>query len=98
MPKTKIQKQDIVTTLTEKLSKANSVVFADYQGLTMSQLSAIRNELLDLSSELTVTKNNLLKIALKNAKLDLLTDDIFTGSIATLFSYGDEINPIKVLT
>jgi large subunit ribosomal protein L10 len=97
MPKTKIQKQNMVTDITDKLSKAKSLVFADYQGLTMSQLSAIRNDLAEQSAEFTVTKNNLLKIALKNNNQSF-DDAVLVGPIATLFTFGDEISPIKVLT
>ncbi len=87
----------MVTDITDKLSKAKSLVFADYQGLTMSQLSAIRSELAEQSAEFTVTKNNLLKIALKNNNQSF-DDAVLVGPIATLFTFGDEISPIKVLT
>ncbi len=87
----------MVTDITDKLSKAKSLVFADYQGLTMSQLSAIRSELAEQSAEFTVTKNNLLKIALKNNNQEF-DDAVLSGPIATLFTFGDEISPIKVLT
>lgn len=98
MPKTKAQKQIILTELTEKVGKAKSMVFADYQGMTMSQLSALRNDLAELSAEFTVTKNNLVKIALKENSLNLTDDAVLEGPVATLFAYGDEIAPIKVLT
>lgn len=87
----------MVTDITDKLSKAKSLVFADYQGLTMSQLSAIRNDLAEQSAEFTVTKNNLLKIALKNNNQSF-DDAVLVGPIATLFTFGDEISPIKILT
>lgn len=87
----------MVTDITDKLSKAKSLVFADYQGLTMSQLSAIRSELAEQSAEFTVTKNNLLKIALKNNNQSF-DDAVLVGPIATLFTFGDEISPIKILT
>lgn len=104
MPKTRIQKEETVTKLAEKLGRAKSVVFADYQqsgtpgskGMTMSQLSDLRNQLSDVSAEFTVTKNNLLKLALKDR--NILTDDaVLDGPTATLFSYDDEISPIKIL-
>ena len=98
MPKTKIQKQAIVTDLTERVSKAKSLVFTDYQGMTMSQMQTLRISLEDLSAQFSVTKNNLLKIALKENGLKVDDDAVFSGSIATLFSYGDEIAPIKALT
>jgi large subunit ribosomal protein L10 len=96
MPKTKTQKQELVVEFTDKLTKAKSVVFADYKGLTMAQLSGLRNELRDQGAEFSVTKNNLIKIALKDSKANT-PDEVFEGPIATLFSYEDEISPIKAL-
>lgn len=97
MPKTKVQKQEIVKDLTERVGKSKSIVFADYKGMTMSQLSALRLQLSDLSAQFSVTKNNLLKIALKENGL-AVDDAVFEGPVATLFSYGDEIAGIKALT
>ena len=97
MPKTKQQKIDIVTDLKDRVAKSKSLVFADYKGMNMLQLSALRLQLSDLSSEFSVTKNNLIKIALKENGLKVDDDAIFEGPVATLFSYGDEIAPIKAL-
>ena len=97
MPKTRLQKEETVTILTDKLSRAKSVVFADYKGLTMSALSDIRKQLREQDAEFGITKNNLLKIALKNSNISA-NDSISEGPTATLFSYEDEISPIKVLT
>lgn len=97
MPKTKQQKADIVTDLKERLTKSKSLVFTDYKGMTMSQLSTLRNQLSDLSAEFSITKNNLLKIALNDSQLTINDERIFEGPIATLFSYGDEIAGIKAL-
>ncbi len=98
MPKTKVQKQAIVTDLTERVSKAKSMVFTDYQGMTMSQMQTLRLSLQDLSAQFSVTKNNLLKIALKENGFKVDDSAVFSGSVATLFAYGDEIAPIKALT
>jgi large subunit ribosomal protein L10 len=96
MPKTRLQKIDIVTDLKERISKSKSIVFADYKGMNMAQLSALRTQLEDLSAQFTVTKNNLIKIALKENGLKA-DDAVFEGPVATLFSYGDEIAGIKAL-
>jgi large subunit ribosomal protein L10 len=97
MPKTRQQKEESVTDLISRLSKAKSVVFADYQGMTMSQLSDLRSQLGENSAQFSVTKNNLLKLALKDSQTTP-PDNFFEGPIATLFSYEDEITPIKILT
>ncbi len=98
MPKTKIQKQQIVIDLTDKLNKATSVAFTDYQGLTMGQLAQIRSGLLETSGQYSITKNNLLKLALKDAGIKVEEEKMFEGPIATLFSFGDEVASLKVLT
>lgn len=98
MPKTRQQKEQTVQVLTDKFSKAKSVVFTDYQGMTMGQLSSLRDQLREMGAELTITKNNLVKIALKDNKIGLLDNAILEGPLATLFAFGEEITPIKVLT
>ena len=71
MPKTRQQKEEQVIRLTEQLQAAKSVVFADYKGLTMSQLSQLRNQLSEVGGKLSVTKNNLLKISLQSTNYQL---------------------------
>lgn len=89
MPKTRQQKQDLVVELKTKLDRAKAVVFADYKGLNMKQLSDLRNKLRDQNAEFTITKNTLLDLALPATSLE--------GPTATLFAYDDEISPIKIL-
>lgn len=96
MAKTRAQKEQTVQNLTEKLQKAKSVVFADYKGLTMKQLSALRNELRNQNAEFTITKNTLLDLALKTSHFPLPKSH-FQNPTATLFAYDDEISPIKIL-
>ncbi len=96
MAKTRIQKEEDVNLLTDKLTRAKAVVFADYKGMTMTQLSDLRNKLREASAQFIVTKNTLLKRALPT-NYQLPTTDLFDGPTATLFAYEDEITPIKTL-
>ena len=89
MAKTRQQKQEQVAKLTEKLGRAKAVVFADYKGLNMKQLSDLRDKLREVNGEFTITKNTLLERALPSTNLE--------GPTATLFAYDDEISPIKIL-
>lgn len=95
MPKTRLQKEETVTVLRDKFGRAKSVVFADYRGLTMVQLSDLRKKLREQNAEFSITKNNLLKLALPFSS-DLPVSS-FEGPTATLFSFDDEISPIKLL-
>lgn len=97
MPKTKDQKIKAVEDLTDKLQRAKSVVFADFKGLNMKQLSDLRDKLRESEAEFTITKNTILERALKSTNYPLPTTNIFEGPTATLLAYGDEISPIKLL-
>ena len=96
MAKTRAQKEQSVINLTDKLSRAKSVVFTDYRGLTMKQLSELRDKLYDAQAEFSVTKNTLLQRALPTSNFSLPTSTL-EGPTATLFAYDDEISPIKLL-
>lgn len=96
MPKTKDQKHQLVSEYVEKLGRSKSVVFTDYKGLTMASLSDLRNKLREQTAEFTVTKNTLLGLALKQAGLPEV-EEIEKGPTATLFSYQDEVSPLKTL-
>lgn len=96
--KTRAQKEESVKDLTEKFKKAKTVVFTDYRGMTMNQLSDLRNKLAAADAELEVTKNTLVTLALKEAGLKGESDNVAEGPTATLFGFGDEIQPLKTLT
>ena len=80
----------IVKELNEKLNQAKSVVLADYKGLNVSQMTELRQKIKEVGGELKVIKNTLLQLGFE--KLEELT-----GPTAILFSYNDEIAPIKAL-
>ena len=96
MAKTRQQKEEQVTKLTDKLSRAKALVFADYKGLSMKQLSDLRDKLREVDSEFAVTKNTLLSRALPSSSFHLPSSSL-EGPTATLFAYDDEISPIKIL-
>lgn len=89
MPKTRAQKEESVIKLQEKLKLSKALVFADYKGMSMKQLSDLRTKLREVNGEFAITKNTLMERALPNQK--------FEGPTATLFAYDDEISPIKIL-
>lgn len=96
MSKTKQQKIDLASSLAEKLSRSKSVVLADYKGLTMKQLSDLRNKLAEVQGEFVVTKNTVLQHAFPISDIRNPISEL-DGPTATLFSYDDGISPIKIL-
>lgn len=79
-----------VSLLSEKISRAKAILFVDYRGLKHKQIEELRKTLKKLSAEFTVAKNRLMKRALGK-------DIPLTDTTATLFSYADEVSPLKEL-
>ncbi len=97
MPKSKIQKQDILTSLTEKVKKSKSVVFAGFNAFGVKDNEALRAKLRAENSEYYVAKKTLLNRAFKDSNIEGLNTRGFDGKIATIFSYEDEVAPAKIL-
>lgn len=86
-----------VENLATKLEKSKSVVLADYKGLTVAQITKLRNQISDSGAEMKVTKNTLLSLALTKAGFpkEEIKDQLL-GPTATIFSYEDEVAPLKI--
>lgn len=80
-----------VEILKEKVSKAKSIVIADYSGIEVSKQTELRQKIRDNGGEFLVSKNTLMNIALDKKELK----DSFTGMNGLILSYEDEIGPIK---
>lgn len=89
------KKEEIVTRLSEKVGKAKSIIFTNYQGLTHHQLERIKKTAKKLEAEYVTTKNTLLKKALGD-KINAEKEK-FTEPTATLFIYNNITGPLKEL-
>lgn len=87
-------KKEIVAEISEKIKNSESVILFQYQGLTVSDLSSLRNKLREANAEVKVYKNTLLKRSLDDLNLSL--DGFLEGPNAILFG-KDLLEPIKVI-
>ena len=96
-----MQKEDksrVVTELTERLKTADTLIVADYRGLTMPQIDDLRGKLLDHGAKFAVVKNTLTRRAAKDAGVDaLLTLLEGPSAIAFIEADGDMIAVAKAL-
>ena len=97
MPKTKEQKKEILRDLAEKVSKAKSVVFTKFNKLTVKENQDLRNILKKEAGEYYVAKKTLMGLAFEDLKIQGLDIKNFTGQIAAVFGYGDEVAPAKII-
>jgi large subunit ribosomal protein L10 len=94
----KEQKEHIVAELADRLKAADTVLVADYRGLTMPQIDALRTRLLESGARFTVVKNTLTRRAAEAAGADaLLTLLEGPTAIAFLDAEGDMLAAAKAL-
>ena len=89
-------KAQIVSHLSSRLEQATFAILTDYRGLTVEQITRLRNELRGVSSDYQVVKNTLFKIASKGTGFEELNQH-FVGPTAILLSSDDPITPSKIL-
>src|SRR5436190_11260747 len=95
----KVDKERVVAELTEKLRSAETLFVADYRGLTMPQIDALRGRLIENGARLSVVKNTLTKRAAEEAGADALLA-LLEGPTAIAFieAEGDMVAVAKALT
>lgn len=97
MAKTKLQKEELLSQLEDLLSRSKSAVFVNNRGLNAENTVAIRKKLYDEGSKYVVPKKTILKIALRNQKID--PDGLkFTGAVNAIFNIDDEIQGFKTIS
>ena len=89
-------KKQQVEDVKQKIQKAESVVFYDYRGLTVEEVSELRTQFREAGIEYKVIKNNILRRAVKENNIDGL-DDILTGPTAAAIGYDDAVGGAKIL-
>jgi large subunit ribosomal protein L10 len=94
----KEDKERVVAELTERLRTTETLVVADYRGLTMPQIDELRTKLLEHGARFAVVKNTLTKRAAELAGTDALLA-LLEGptAIAFLESDGDAVAVAKAL-
>jgi large subunit ribosomal protein L10 len=92
------QKEQVVDELTARLKAADTLLVADYRGLTMPQIDELRTRLLESGARFTVVKNTLTRRAAEAAGADaLLTLLDGPSAIAFLEADGDMVKAAKAL-
>jgi large subunit ribosomal protein L10 len=92
------QKEQVVDELTQRLKAAETLLVADYRGLTMPQIDELRTRLIESGARFTVVKNTLTRRAAEAAGADvLLTLLDGPSAIAFLEADGDMVAAAKAL-
>ena len=95
----KSDKERVVSELAERLKTSPTLIVADYRGLTMPQIDALRGQLLEHGARFAVVKNTLTRRAAEQAGVETLLA-MLEGptAIAFLESEGDPVAVAKALS
>ncbi len=90
------QKEEKVKALAEKFKSSNLILLTDYRGITVEDVTGLRNTLRDAKAEYKVIKNNIVKRALnENGEKEL--DSVLEGPTAVIMTEGDYLEPLKAV-
>lgn len=78
------------------MSEAKSVIFANYIGLSVAEISELRSKLREGNAEMKVAKKTLMSFAAKDAKLPEFETSGLEGPVSLIFSYGDAISGAQI--
>ena len=88
-------KVEAIANVKTVLEGYNDYIFADYRGLTVSEVTELRKKLREVGSDYKVYKNTMTSRALDELKIDL--NDYLTGPNAITFG-SDELSIVKILS
>lgn len=97
MTLTKDEKKQALHDLKDQFGAAKSVVFADYQGLSVKDLKALRTKLRESGVTFSVAKKTLLRLAAKDSGYDEIPDSVMEGPVGAAFGLNDEVIASKLL-
>ena len=89
------EKKLVVSEIVDKIKNSESVILFQYQGLTVAEMSELRNQLKEVDSTVKIYKNTLLKRALDEINIDM--NDFLEGPNAILFG-SSLLEPIKIIS
>ena len=96
MAKTKQQKEQTLSVLTNSLKNAKAAVFTNFQGLKVSESEELRDICRKQNITYVASKKTLLKKALNDAGYEIDARS-FQGGVATIFGLEDEVAPAQII-
>ena len=91
----KSEKVGVIENLKQSFAESNTVIVAHYHGLSVAQVSQLRRKMRNAGAKFTVTKNTLLKLALKDSSFNQI-EDLLKGPTAIGLS-SDPVSASKVM-
>jgi large subunit ribosomal protein L10 len=93
----KQEKERVVADLVERLRASDTLIVADYRGLTMPEIDGVRTEVLKHGARFTVVKNTLTERAAEEAGVPELVEFLDGPTAIAFVGDGDMVGVAKAL-
>ena len=90
------KKEQVVADLHQKLQRASATILTDFKGLTVGEITDLRNALAAEHVDYCVIKNTLMRLASQDTSAAIL-QPLLVGTCAVAISYGDPSIPAKII-
>ena len=90
------KKEQVIAELHNKLGRASAAILTDYKGLTVAEITSLRDSLATEKVDYRVVKNTLMRLACKQTGVSVL-EPLLTGTCAVAIAYGDPAIPAKII-
>jgi large subunit ribosomal protein L10 len=90
------QKEQVVAELHAKLERASAAILTDFKGMTVAEMTDLRDALAAEKVEYQVVKNTLMRRASEGTPASSL-GSLLKGTCAVVIGYGDPAIPAKVI-
>jgi len=90
------EKQQLVGEIKERLQSSGGLIMADYRGLSVKAMQGLRGRLRDAGAEITVYKNSLTEIAVRELDMPSM-GEYLEGPTALVFTPEDPVASAKAM-
>ncbi|OGC93276.1 MAG: 50S ribosomal protein L10 [candidate division Zixibacteria bacterium RBG_16_53_22] len=90
------QKEKELAGLKEKMANARQIIITDHTGINVADMTILRRKLRNARSEMRISKNTLLRLAVKDTGMSSLAEH-FNGPTSIIFGYDDPSVPAKII-
>ena len=95
MGRTRESKEQLVAEITEGLAGADMVLVMDYKGLSVAEITQLRDGLAESDAKCTIAKNTLVKKAIEGSEEWSELGSMLKGTNALLLAKGDVGSAVK---
>jgi large subunit ribosomal protein L10 len=94
---TREQKEKLANDFLEKIKESKTTVVVDFKGMTVAEISELRNLLREQGIKMQVLKKSIAQVALDEQKIDLDVRKM-EGQLAFVYGGEDEVSAPKIIS